>query len=68
LHAEGALDVAFDLSSGFWLSTSSFAFSSGFWLLVSGLKIVVMDPKTKSRKQYEIPMETIKEARLEVEI
>jgi ribosome maturation factor RimP len=33
-----------------------------------GEKIVVMDPRTKSRKQYEIPMETIKETRLEVEI
>jgi hypothetical protein len=25
-----------DLSSGFWLPSSDFAFSSGFWLLASG--------------------------------
>lgn len=33
-----------------------------------GEKIVVEDPKTKSKKQYEIPMEAIKETRLEVEL
>jgi ribosome maturation factor RimP len=31
-------------------------------------QIVVMDPKTKSGKTYEIPMGAIKETRLEVEI
>jgi hypothetical protein len=36
LPFERALDVVFDLSSGFWLSTFAFAFSSDFWLLVSG--------------------------------
>ncbi len=33
-----------------------------------GARIVVMDPKTKSGKTYEIPMGAIKETRLEVEI
>ncbi len=33
-----------------------------------GVEIVVVDPKSKSGKSYEIPMGEIKEARLEVEI
>ena len=33
-----------------------------------GEKIVVVDPKTKTNKAYEIPMGEIKETRLEVEI
>lgn len=33
-----------------------------------GVGIVVVDPKSKSGKSYEIPMGEIKEARLEVEI
>jgi hypothetical protein len=40
LPLEWALDVVFDLSSGFWLSFSAFAFSSGFWLLASGLPVL----------------------------
>lgn len=33
-----------------------------------GRQIVVVDPKTKTNKAYEIPMNAIKETRLEVEI
>jgi len=35
---------AFDFSSGFWLSFSSFAFSSGFWLLASGFWLLAFLP------------------------
>jgi hypothetical protein len=33
----GGFVFGLDLSSGFWLLASDFAFSSGFWLLASGL-------------------------------
>jgi hypothetical protein len=49
------LEVVFDLSSGFWLSTSSFAFSSGFCLLASGFTLS-KSPRSKKSPPFPHPL------------